>query len=71
LKWSARNPPRIHGYMSSGDCPSDLRFGAANPSGCSFSQPMFREITNTNQFSGLAAFANSGPLALTAMALQA
>src|SRR5258708_36732987 len=26
---------------------------------------MFREITNTNQFSGVAAFANSGPLALT------
>ena len=65
LKWSARNAPKIHGYMSSGDCPSDLRFGAANPSGCSFSQPMFREIENTNQFSGMAAFANSGPLALT------
>src|SRR6266852_4069909 len=65
LKWSARNAPRIHGYMSSGDCPSDLRFGAANPSGCSFSEPMFREITNTNQFSGTAAFANAGRLNLT------
>jgi len=65
LKWSARNAPKIHGYMSSGDCPSDLRFGAANPSGCSFSQPMFHEIENTNQFSGMAAFANAGPLALT------
>src|SRR5438445_8408291 len=51
--------------MSSGDCPSNLRFGAANPSGCSFSEPMFREIRNTNQFSGVAAFANAGPLALT------
>src|SRR5205823_14685611 len=57
--------PRINGYMSSGDCPSNLRFGAANPSGCSFSEPMFREIRNTNQFSGVAAFANAGPLALT------
>jgi predicted permease len=65
LKWSARNAPKIRGYMSSGDCPTDLRFGAANPSGCSFSEPMFREIANTNQFSGVAAFANSGPLALT------
>src|SRR5262249_43341378 len=65
LKWSARNSPRIHGYMSYGDCPTDLRFGAPNPSGCSFSQPMFREIRNANQFSGVAAFANSGPLALT------
>src|SRR2546429_4706017 len=26
---------------------------------------MFREIRNTNQFSGVAAFANAGPLALT------
>lgn len=65
LKWSARNAPKIHGYMSSGDCPSALRFGAANPSGCSFSQPMLRGIEKTNQFSGVAAFANSGPLALT------
>ena len=65
LKWSARNAPRIHGYMSSGDCPSDLGLRAANPSGCSFSQPMFREIEKANQFSGVAAFANSGFLALT------
>jgi predicted permease len=65
LKWSARNAPKIHGYMSSGDCPTDMRFGAPNPSGCSFSEPMFREIAKANQFSGVAAFANSGPLSLT------
>jgi predicted permease len=65
LKWSARNAPKIHGYMSSGDCPTDMRFGAPNPSGCSFSEPMFREIEQANQFSGVAAFANSGPLSLT------
>ena len=65
LRWSARKAPRIIGYMSSGDCPSNLRFGAANPTGCSFSEPIFREIRNTNQFSGVAAFANSGPLSLT------
>lgn len=65
LKWSARNAPKIRGYMSSGDRPTDLRFGAANPSGCSFSEPMFREIAKANQFSGVAAFSNSGPLALT------
>ncbi|HXW56982.1 MAG TPA: ABC transporter permease [Candidatus Cybelea sp.] len=67
LQWTARNPPRIHGYMSSGDCPADMRLGpgATNPSGCSFSEPMFREIEKTNQFAGVAAFANSGPLALT------
>lgn len=65
LRWSAHKAPRINGYMSSGDCPSNLRFGAANPTGCSFSEPIFREIRNSNQFSGVAAFANSGPLALT------
>src|SRR5690349_22461373 len=42
LKWSAHKAPRINGYMSSGDCINNLRFGAANPSGCSFSEPIFR-----------------------------
>jgi predicted permease len=65
LKWRARNAPNIHGYMSSGDCPTDLRPGAANPSGCSFSEPMFREIAQANLFSGTAAFANTGRLSLT------
>jgi predicted permease len=65
LKWGARNAPNIHGYMTSGDCPTDLRPGAANPSGCSFSEPMFREIAQTNVFSATAAFANSGRLNLT------
>src|SRR3981189_850617 len=57
LKWSARNAPNIHGYMTSGDFPTDLRPGAANPSGCSFSEPMFRELAQTSVFSGTAAFA--------------
>jgi predicted permease len=65
LRWGAHNSPNIHGYMSSGDCPSDLARGAANPTGCSFSQPMFREIALADAFSGVAAFANSGRLDLT------
>ena len=65
LKWGARNAPNIHGYMSSGDCPTDLSFAARNPSGCSFSEPIFREIAQTNLFSGTAAFANSGRLNLS------
>jgi predicted permease len=65
LMWGARNSPNIHGYMSSGDCPMNLRPGVANPSGCSFSEPMFREIAQANVFSGAAAFANSGRLNLT------
>ncbi len=65
LKWSARKSPEIRGYMSAGDCPSDLRFGEANPSGCSLSEPMFREIEKANVFSGVAAFASAGRLDLT------
>ncbi|HKV27449.1 MAG TPA: ADOP family duplicated permease [Candidatus Acidoferrales bacterium] len=65
LKWGARNAPQIHGYMSSGDCVTDMRFGAANPSGCSFSEPLFQEIAKANVFAGTAAFANSGRLDLT------
>ncbi|HEV2298343.1 MAG TPA: ABC transporter permease [Candidatus Acidoferrales bacterium] len=65
LKWGARHAPIIHGYMSSGDCVNDLKFGAANPSGCSFSEPMFREIVESNTFAGVAAFANSNRLDLS------
>jgi predicted permease len=65
LKWGARKAPNIHGYMSSGDCPMDLRPGAANPSGCSFSEPLFREIAQANVFSATAGFASSGRLNLT------
>jgi len=65
LKWVARNAPNTHGYMSWGDCPTNMQRGAQNPSGCSFSEPMFQEITQANVFSGTAAFANSGRLNLT------
>src|SRR6202035_4484571 len=40
LRWSARKAPKIHGYMISGDCATDLRFEAPNPTGCSFSEPI-------------------------------
>ena len=65
LKWSARNSPNIHGYMTSGDCPLNVMPGAANPYGCSFSEPMFREIAEANVFAATTAFANSGRLNLT------
>jgi predicted permease len=65
LRWSAHKAPKVHGYMSSGDCASDMRFGAPNPSGCSFSEPVFREIEKANVFSGAAAFSNAGRLDLT------
>jgi len=65
LQWSARQSPKFRGYMSWGDCRFSAGWGVANPSGCSFPAPMFRAIERTNQFAGVAAFANSGPLALT------
>ncbi len=65
LQWGARNSPNVHGYQSAGDCANDMRLGAKNPGGCSFSEPMFREIAQSNIFSGTAAFANSGRLNLT------
>jgi hypothetical protein len=65
MKWDARHSPDVHGYMNSGDCPTDMRIGATNPSGCSFSEPLFREIADANMFSGVVAFANSGRLNLS------
>jgi predicted permease len=65
LNWGARNSPNVHGYQSAGDCANDMRLGAQNPTGCSFSEPMFREIAQANVFSGTAAFANTGRLDLT------
>jgi predicted permease len=65
LKWSARNLPKIRGYITSGDCPSAMDLGQPNPEGCSLSEPVFREIANADQFRSVAAFSNSGPLSLT------
>lgn len=65
LQWSARKAPNIHGYQSAGDCADDLRFGAQNPTGCSFSEPMFREIAQSNLFAATGAFTNTGRLNLT------
>src|SRR5260370_1190878 len=59
LQWSARNSPNIHGYQSAGDCLNDLPFAAKNPSGCSFSDPMFPAIPKADFFSGSAAIANA------------
>src|SRR5437762_8714998 len=40
LKWGARNAPNIHGYMSSGACPTDLSSAPRRASGSSSSEPM-------------------------------
>jgi predicted permease len=65
LQWGARNSPNVHGYQSAGDCANNMRLDSKNPGGCSFSEPVFREIAQANIFSGTAAFANTGRLDLT------
>src|SRR5690348_8673527 len=68
LQWSARQQPEIHGFSTSNDCANTLSFrgqGSANPSGCAFSEPMFRKIEEAKIFSGAAAFAGAGQLSLT------
>ena len=64
LRWSAHHLPRIHSYIFSGDClETGLpgQGGNSNPSGCSFSEPMFREMEQANIFSSVGAFANLDP----------
>jgi predicted permease len=43
----------------------DMGGGGLNPTGCSFSEPMYREIAQADIFSGTAAFAGTGRLDLT------
>src|SRR5579863_9188497 len=53
LKWNARHMPNIHGYMTSGDCPTTMSLPRAEDrNGCSFSEPVFREIEKTSAFAG-------------------
>jgi predicted permease len=66
LKWHARNMPDIHGYMTSGDCPTSMSLPHADDRfGCSFSEPMFHELEKTSTFSGLAAFSGFNQLDLS------
>jgi predicted permease len=68
LTWTAHSQPNTHGYMSAGDCAGNLGMGqnpSQNPSGCSFSEPIFHEIERAKLFSGTAAFGNTGRLDLS------
>lgn len=66
LKWRARNMPNIHGYMTSGDCPTSMSLPhAEDRNGCSFSEPIFRAVQRTNAFAGVGAFADAGQLDLS------
>src|SRR5271168_1279139 len=64
LKWIAHAEPKPLNVSSYGDCPRIPN--EAGSGGCTFSEPLFREIqSQTKVFSSLAAFAGGGGLNLT------
>jgi predicted permease len=62
LKWTAHHAPNTDSYWSQGDCAIHSGTGT---SGCSFSEPMFRQIERSDAFAGASAFAGAGQLNLT------
>lgn len=63
LRWSAHKTPEFHNANISGDCRDEIFGGPTGGSSCSFPQPVFRDISaQRGIFSGVAAFANEGPL---------
>lgn len=62
LEWTAHHAPNTDGYWSQGACAIDSGNGT---SGCSFSEPMFRQIERSDAFAGATAFAGAGQLNLT------
>jgi predicted permease len=62
LEWTAHHAPNTDGYWSQGACSIDSGSGT---SGCSFSEPMFRRIQQSNAFAGAIAFAGAGQFNLT------
>jgi predicted permease len=62
LKWTAHHAPNTDFYWSQGDCAIDSETGT---SGCSFSEPMFRQIERSDAFAGATAFVGAGQLNLT------
>jgi predicted permease len=64
LRWIAHKEPNPLNVSSYGDCPRIPN--EAGSGGCTFSEPLFREIqSQTKVFSSLAAFAGGGGLNLT------
>ncbi|MGH9774974.1 MAG: ADOP family duplicated permease [Candidatus Acidiferrales bacterium] len=64
LQWSAHKRPKRNSSSSYGDCPE--KWGGENPTGCSLSLPFLHDVrTETNVFSGMAAFASAGQLNLS------
>ena len=64
LQWSARKTPTFHAYRNYGDTKSGGLRGP-NPNGTSFSHPFLQGVEESAVFSGVAAFAGSGQVALS------
>src|SRR5215468_11324098 len=63
LRWSAHSTPKYHWYSSYGDThPSRER---TKPEGDSFSHSFYEQVEKSEVFSGVAAFAGAGPLAMS------
>src|SRR5215469_15843444 len=65
LEWGANKNPKYHWYSNYGDTKSNAGRKVEKPSGTSFSHPFLEEVEKSNIFSGVAAFAGGGPLALS------
>lgn len=65
LQWGANKAPKFHWYSNYGDTKSNMRRGVSNPTGTSFSRAFLEEVEKSNVFSGVAAFAGGGSLAMS------
>jgi MacB-like periplasmic core domain len=66
LKWSAHKAPEAHSFSIYGECTDESFNGDGQSSSCSFSEPFFRDVAaQKDVFSHVAAYASSGPLALS------
>jgi predicted permease len=64
LRWHSHHRPKLHSHNSYGYCPSHRQ--GENQDGCSFSLPFLKMVdSQSNVFSGLAAFANAPRLNLS------
>src|SRR5437868_917142 len=64
LQWGAHKNPNYHWYSNYGDTKRDGR-RKSNPTGTSFSHPFLESVEKAGVFSGVAAFAGGGPMALS------
>ena len=65
LRWSANKNPKYHWYSGYGDTRPNNTRNTANPWGTQFSHPFLEEVEKSGIFTGVAAFAGGGGLAMS------